>query len=126
MHRILVVDDEPSIRQALAVGLASHEVAVDVAGDGESGVALASTGKYDILIIDLYLPDQDGIEVIKRIKAWNPTIIPIVITAHSPREISYGAIETGVGQCLEKPFTLQSIRAAVAQALAESREIIHP
>ena len=117
-YQILVVDDEPSICEALAMGLTSQKFMVDVARNGEVGVQLACTGKYDILIADLALPDMIGIEVIRRIKGKHPEIIPLVITAYPTEEGRREARQSGVTQFVEKPFTLNAIKAAVMQALA--------
>ncbi len=116
--RILVVDDEPSIGEALALGLASQKFAVEVAANGESAVHLGCTGRYAVLIVDLCLPDINGIEVIRRIREWCPEAVPIVITAHVTEERCKEARQYGVTDFLEKPFTLTAIRTAIAQALA--------
>ena len=117
MHRILVVDDEPSIGEALAMGLASQQFEVDVAIDGKTGLQLGETGKYDVLIVDLYLPDMDGIDVIQKTRARYPGIVSIVITANSTRESQREALQCGVSDYLEKPFALDSIKAAVRRAV---------
>jgi DNA-binding NtrC family response regulator len=122
-YRILVVDDECSVCQALAMGLASREFTVDVTTNGESAIQLACTGGYDVLIADLGLPDMNGVEVIQRIKGRHPEIIPIVITAHSTDENYRDARQLGVSQFLEKPFTLQAIKTAVREALAERNPV---
>jgi DNA-binding NtrC family response regulator len=119
MYRILVVDDECSVCQALVMGFASHEFTVDVASNGRSAIQLACPGKYDVLIADLGLPDMNGMEVIERIKERHPEIIPIVITAHSTEESYRQARQNGVAQFLEKPFTLKAIKTAVREALAQ-------
>jgi DNA-binding response OmpR family regulator len=119
MHRILIVDDEPSICEALPLGLASHEVTVDIAMNGESGVQLGCTGKYAVLIVDLSLPDMNGIEVIRRIRSQHPETIAIVITAYSSEETRSEARQNGVAHFLEKPFAMDAIKSAVTQALVE-------
>ncbi len=116
--RILVVDDESSVCEALALGLASQEVAVDGAGDGHSGVRLGYTVDYAVLIVDLCLPDMDGMEVARRIKGHQPDISIIVITAHSTREKFHEVAQLGVTAFLEKPFALSAVRKAVSEALA--------
>ena len=68
MQRILVVDDEASIRKALHAGLASDNFEVDLASNGMNGIQLGQKQAYDILIADLSLPDINGLEVIKKIK----------------------------------------------------------
>jgi DNA-binding NtrC family response regulator len=123
MQRILVVDDEPSVCEALAIGLASHEVAVDVTTNGESAVQLGCTGKYAVLIADLSLPDMNGIDVIKRIKDQHPEIVPILITAYSTEETRSEARQNEVAHFVEKPFALGAIKAVVTQALAERRSV---
>ena len=119
MYRILVVDDECSVCQALVMGFASHEFTVDVAANGQTAIQLACPGKYDVLIADLGLPDMNGMEVIQRIKERHPEIIPIVITAHSTEESCREGRQNGVTQFLEKPFTLKAIKIAVREALAQ-------
>jgi two-component system, OmpR family, response regulator len=119
VYRILVVDDESSVCDALAMGLTSREFAVDVAADGESGVRLGCAGIYDVLIADLCLPDMDGIEVIRRIRAHRPEVIPIAITAHSTRESFIDAKENGVSDYFEKPFHMHSIKTAITRGLIE-------
>jgi DNA-binding NtrC family response regulator len=119
VYRILVVDDESSVCQALVMGFASHEFTVDAAMNGESAIELGCTGNYDVLIADLGLPDMNGMEVIQRIKERHPEIIPIVITAHSTEESCCEARQNGVSQFLEKPFTLKAIKTAVREALAQ-------
>lgn len=117
MHRILVVDDEPSIGEALAMGLASQQFEVDVAVDGKTGLQLGGTGKYDVLIVDLCLPDMDGMEVIRKTLARYPGIASIVITANSSSESHREALQCGASDYLEKPFALDSIKAAVRRAV---------
>jgi DNA-binding response OmpR family regulator len=123
MNRILVVDDEPSVCEALAIGLASHIMAVDVTTNGESAVQLGCTGKYAVLIADLGLPDMNGIDVIKRIKNRYPEMIFILITADPTEETRSDARQNGVAHYIEKPFTLGAIKAVVTQALAECRSV---
>ena len=119
MYRILVVDDESSVCDALAMGLTSREFAVDVAADGESGARLGCVGKYDVVIVDLCLPDMNGIEVVRRIRAHRPEVIPIVITAHSTRESLMDAKQNGVSDYFEKPFHMNSIKTAITARLAQ-------
>ena len=117
MKRILVIDDEPSIGKALTLGLSSHEMEVDVAEDGASGVRLGCEKHYDILIADLYLPDLDGLEVIQRIRTHCPEIISIVITGNPSRESFDKAAEHCVCAYLEKPLDMQSLKDAIRRGL---------
>ena len=120
MYRILVVDDEPSICKALSMGLASDEFAVDVASDGNKGILLGARKKYDILIVDLCLPDIYGLKVIEKIKLNSPEIISIIITGNINMESSIEAIRLGVSDYIEKPLDLKTIKDAIAKALQET------
>ena len=87
MNRILVVDDEPSILHSLALGLSSKDNVVDLASAGNAAIKKGSQEKYDVLIVDLCLPDMDGFDVLRKLKEQNPQIISIVITAQCSREM---------------------------------------
>lgn len=115
MNRILVVDDEPSIRKALAMGLESKDCEVDIAADGRTGINLGSRKSYDVLLVDLCLPDMDGLEVIKEIQQALPEIIPIMITGHGSLESSIGAIRLEVSDYIEKPLDLKFIKDAISR-----------
>lgn len=117
MERILIVEDEASIRKALMMGLASKEYEVDVAADGNSGILQGRQKEYDILIADLCLPDMNGLDVIKKVKQNSPEIIPIVITGNSSMESSFEAIRLEVSDYLEKPLTLESVKKSINTGL---------
>jgi Amt family ammonium transporter len=122
MERILVVDDEASIRKALQIGLASENFEIDLARDGGTGIQMGQQKAYDILIADLCLPDMTGLDVIKNIKATSPTVIPIVITGKGSMQSSLEAIRLEVSDYLEKPLSLASVKASIARGL-ERRSI---
>jgi len=117
MERILVIDDEASIRKALSIGLACDDFKVDLASDGRSGIQLGQNQIYDILIADLSLPDMDGLEVIKTIKFSSPDIIPIIITGNGSLQSSLEALRLEVSDYLEKPLSLKSVKDAIARGL---------
>ena len=122
MERILVVDDEASIRKALQIGLASENFEIDLASDGNSGIQMGQQKAYDILIADLCLPDMTGLDVIKKIKAASPAVIPIVITGKGSMQSSLEAIRLEVSDYLEKPLSLASVKDSIARGL-ERRSI---
>lgn len=117
MERILIVEDEASIRRALVIGLASKDFEVDAVGDGSEGILQASRKGYHVLISDLCLPDMDGLELIRNIKGNNPEIIPIVITGKGSMESSLKAIRLGVSDYLEKPFCMESVKNSIARGI---------
>ncbi|CAB1083100.1 diguanylate cyclase/phosphodiesterase (GGDEF & EAL domains) with PAS/PAC sensor(s) [Olavius algarvensis Delta 1 endosymbiont] len=117
MERILVIDDEASIRKALSIGLACDDFEIDLASDGRSGIQLGQNQIYDILIADLSLPDMDGLEVIEKIKFSSPDIIPIIITGNGSLQSSLEALRLEVNDYLEKPLSLKSVKDAIARGL---------
>jgi len=117
MERILVIDDEASIRKALSIGLACDDFEIDLASDGRSGIQLGQNQIYDILIADLSLPDMDGLEVIEKMKFSSPDIIPIIITGNGGLQSSLEALRLEVSDYLEKPLSLKSVKDAIARGL---------
>lgn len=117
MNRILLVDDEPSILYGLTLGLSSRENTVECADSGESAIRKGCDGQYDVLIVDLCLPDMHGFDVLQTLKAGNPQLVSIVITAQCSRETAAEARKLGVDAYFEKPFHVNSIKDAIARGI---------
>ena len=77
MSRVLIVEDEPQLRRALAINLRARHYDVDAVGDGASALRAAAASPPDLVILDLGLPDMDGVEVVHGLRGW--TGIPIII-----------------------------------------------
>jgi two-component system KDP operon response regulator KdpE len=122
MTRILIVDDEPQILRALRINLQARRYEVDTAADGAEALHSAATHHPDLVVLDLGLPDIDGIEVIRKLRTWTP--IPIVIL--SGRMDSGGkvdALDAGADDYITKPFSVEELFArirAVTRRLASS------
>jgi two-component system KDP operon response regulator KdpE len=115
-HSILVIEDEPPLMRFLRVTLAAEGFAVIEAQSGEAGVRHAGYDRPDLVILDLGLPDIDGIEVIRRIREWST--MPIVIVSARGREPDkVAALDAGADDYLTKPF-------GAAELLARVRVII--
>lgn len=119
MHRVLVVDDEPQIVRALAINLKAREYEVDSAHDGAMALRLARDNSPDVIVLDLGLPDMDGIEVIRGVRAW--TRVPIlVLSARQTSDEKVKALDAGADDYVTKPFgmdeLLARLRAAVRRA----------
>src|SRR5262252_3495806 len=113
---ILVVDDEPLIRFALGERLTAEGYRVVEADTAASAIARSDDG-VDLALLDYKLPDGDGLEVLKHIKAHDPDTLVILLTAHSSVEIAVEAMKQGAYHYANKPFNLDEISLLVAKAL---------
>ena len=113
---ILVVEDEPEIRRFLRASLTAENYKVVEAANGRRGDIDASTHKPDLAIIDLGLPDMDGLEVIKRIRAWSSMPI-VVLSARAQERAKIDALDAGADDYVTKPFGVGELLARVRVAL---------
>ena len=117
--RVLVVDDEASIRDLLAKTLALAEYDVDLAPDGRAALERLRIIPYDLLITDLKMPGVDGLTVIKEARRLKTDIPVIIITGFSTESSAIEAVNLGVSGYLTKPFRVPRVLAAAAKALGE-------
>ena len=108
--QILVVEDDPPIRNLIATTLKTHEYKYLLAKNGEEAILQASSYAPDVVFLDLGLPDIDGIEIIKRIREWSNMPI-IVISARSEDEDKIEALDAGADDYLTKPFSVEELLA---------------
>src|SRR5271170_1285911 len=125
--RILIIDDEHAIRESLDTLLTMEGFAVDAAGDGAAGLDLLARNEYDLLLLDLALPGQTGIELLPRILEVQPGLPVIMITAFGTVGNVVDAIRAGAENFVQKPWDneklLADIRAAVARHRAEEEVV---
>jgi two-component system KDP operon response regulator KdpE len=116
---IVVIEDDPAIRLFLRTGLGAHGFKVFEADRGQQGIIEAGIRKPDIVILDLGLPDMDGIDVIKTIRGWS--VMPIIIlSARSTEQFKVDALDAGADDYLTKPFGLGELLARIRVALRHS------
>ncbi|MEU6891152.1 response regulator [Streptomyces sp. NPDC046557] len=119
MTRVLVVDDEPQIVRALVINLKARKYEVDAAADGAGALELAAARHPDVIVLDLGLPDMDGVEVIKGLRGWTRVPILVLSARHSSDE-KVEALDAGADDYVTKPFgmdeLLARLRAAVRRA----------
>jgi two-component system KDP operon response regulator KdpE len=113
---ILVIDDEPQILRAMRTILTEKQFRVTTANRGEEGLALAATGEPDLVILDLGLPDMDGVEVCRRLREWTQTPVIILSVRDSERD-KVAALDMGADDYLTKPFGIEELLARVRVAL---------
>ena len=116
---ILVIDDEPQILRALRTILTEKDFKVTVASRGEEGLTLAAANPPDIVILDLGLPDMDGIEVCARLREWTQCPI-IVLSVRDAERDKVAALDKGADDYLTKPFGIEELLARVRVALRHS------
>ncbi len=121
-QRVLVVDDEASIRDLLAKTLALAEYEVDTAPDGSAALDRLREGRsaYNLVIADLRMPGMDGLTLIREVKQINPNLPIIIITGFSTESSAIEAVNLGVAGYLTKPFRVPQVLAAAAKALGAS------
>lgn len=113
---ILVIDDEPQILRAIRTILTEKQFRVTTASRGEEGLTLAATTEPDLIILDLGLPDMDGVEVCTRLREWTQTPIIILSVRDSERD-KVAALDMGADDYLTKPFGIEELLARVRVAL---------
>ena len=117
--RVLVVDDEKAIQRFLKNALSSAEFSVHVAENGKEALAAAVAIRPDLIILDLGLPDMDGVEVLRRLREW--TQVPIIILSVRDREDEkVTALDSGADDYLTKPFGIGELLARMRVALRKS------
>jgi len=115
-HLILIVEDEPQIRHFLRTTLTAEGYRVIEAENGQRGVTEAATHKPDLVMVDLGLPDLDGVEVVKRIRAWS-TLPILILSARSAEADKVAALDAGADDYVTKPFGVGELTARIRVAL---------
>jgi DNA-binding response OmpR family regulator len=115
--RLLIIEDEEDFAVALARGLRNHGFAVDVALDGEQGYQLAEINDYDLLVLDLSLPGLDGLEICRRLRASQPSLLIFMLTARGQIRDRINGLDMGADDYLSKPFHLGELVARLRALL---------
>lgn len=116
---ILVIDDEPQILRAMRTILTEKQFRVTTASRGEEGLTLAAANPPDLIVLDLGLPDMDGIEVCTRLREWTQVPIIVLSVRDSERD-KVAALDRGADDYLTKPFGIEELLARVRVALRHS------
>lgn len=122
--RILLIDDDPALRKALRIGLGARGHELIEAATGEQGVTQVSLREPDVVVLDLGLPDVDGVEVCRRIRTW--TSVPIIVlSAAGSDSRKVAALDAGADDYVTKPFSMAELEARVRVALRHAAKA-HP
>ncbi|MEQ8510678.1 MAG: response regulator [Rhodospirillaceae bacterium] len=117
--KILIIDDEPQIRRFLKASLGAHDYDVVEAGDGKSALKTCTVESPDLVILDLGLPDIDGLEVISQIREWSQVPI-IVLSIRSDESDKVDALDRGANDYVTKPFGMAELMARMRVVLRQA------
>jgi DNA-binding NtrC family response regulator len=121
---ILIIDDDESIRAGCIQTLSEQGYRVQAAPNGQTGLELIDKESFDVVVLDLRMPDIYGIDVLKNIKKSNPNSIVIVITGYGSIDIAVSAMREGATDFLTKPFTPETLCAAVEKAVQSRSHLL--
>jgi two-component system response regulator MprA len=126
--RILVVEDDPAVRDALERALSFEGYAVDVARDGAVALSMIREGEYDLIVLDVMMPHLDGLETCRRIRAGGDDIPILMLTARTAVDDRVEGLDAGADDYVAKPFSLDEllarIRALLRRSLGDVSEVM--
>ncbi|MGX1541986.1 response regulator [Streptomyces adustus] len=121
MTRVLVVEDDPQLVRALVINLQARHYGVDAAPDGATALRLAATRLPDVILLDLGLPDLDGVDVIKGVRGWSRVPI-LVLSARQATDEKVGALDAGADDYITKPFSMDELLARLRAAVRRTED----
>jgi DNA-binding NtrC family response regulator len=117
MHRVLVVDDDKVLQDSVRQALEYHHFYVDVADNGKEALSAVQKDKYDLVVMDVNMPEMDGITALTEIKKHDPSIIVLILTAYSNVSDAVKVVKEGAYNYLEKPISSENLVALIKRAL---------
>ncbi|MFH8839042.1 response regulator [Streptomyces sp. NPDC017868] len=121
MTRVLVVEDDAQLARALVINLQARQYVVDAAPDGATALSLAAAEPPDVLVVDLGLPDMDGVDVIRALRRWSRASV-LVLSARSGSEDKIRALDAGADDYMSKPFSMDELMARLRAATRRAAE----
>ncbi|MGV9608188.1 response regulator [Streptomyces sp. NPDC003631] len=122
MTRVLVVEDDPQLVRALVINLQARRYGVDAAPDGATALRLAASRQPDVVILDLGLPDMDGVDVLKALRGW--TRVPVmVLSARQASDEKVAALDAGADDYVTKPFSMDELMARLRAAVRRTEDV---
>src|SRR5579883_2590423 len=122
MNRVLVIDDDASLRFTLEAVLSDAGLSVETADGGESGLAAFEARGADVVLTDLAMPGIDGMMVLERLRALDPSVPVLMLTAHGSERVAVAAMKAGAHDYIPKPFDPDELALAVKRGI-ETREL---
>ncbi|MEU4044440.1 response regulator transcription factor [Streptomyces antibioticus] len=122
MTRVLVVEDNPQLVRALVINLQARHYGVDAAPDGATALRLAAARQPDVVLLDLGLPDMDGVEVIRALRGWTRAPI-LVLSARQSSSEKVSALDAGADDYITKPFSMDELLARLRAAVRRTEDV---
>jgi len=120
--RILVIDDDATVRRSLEVALKKNGYDVDVAETGKEAIKKSKAKLYNLALVDLRLPDMDGIELLTSMREAAPKMVKIIITGYPSQENAIEAVNRGADGYLVKPYTMEELLRKIKEHLQKQQE----
>ena len=115
MTFVLVVDDDPAMRRTLSINLRARDYDVETAGDGRSALQVVDERMPDVILLDLGLPDLDGVSVLTQLRSFTQVPV-IVVSARTESDDKVEALDLGADDYITKPFSIEELMARVRAA----------
>ena len=124
--RLLVVEDEKDVANALLLGLTRNGYAVDIAENGNKALDALAINNYDLLLLDLNLPDMDGLDICRLAREKHPPLLILILTARGKQKDIITGLDNGADDYLIKPFHLQELLARIRALLRRDMRVREP
>lgn len=122
LGKLLVVDDEPEVRQLLQEFLSGRGYDVMLAGSGQEALATLKAEKLDLVLLDVAMPEMDGVETLRRIVGLHPSVPVIMVTANTDISVTSKLLAMGAVDYIPKPFDLEYLDQAVSIQVAAAQD----
>ncbi len=120
--RILVIDDDESVRKVLAMALEDKGYIVDVAKDGKEAIRKSNATFYNLALVDIRLPDMDGVALLTAMKETTPKMVKIILTGYPSLENAIEAVNKGADGYILKPVNMEKLLSTVEEHLKKQQE----
>jgi two-component system OmpR family response regulator len=123
--RVLIVDDEDDFRETIVKRLNARKILAEGAASGVKALQVLETKDFDVIVLDVKMPDMDGIETLQHIKKLKPEIEVIMLTGHASVEFGLKGMQLGAFDYVMKPAPLNELLDTIGQAFNKKRGLIH-
>lgn len=120
--RVLLIDDDESVRRAVGLLLEQEGFTVSTASDGAEGLKAAIASEFDIILLDIFMPEMNGLDCIRALKITRPRVPVLIITGHQDSELAQAAYRCGAQEILSKPVQKKKLVATIRKYTGKSND----